>query len=689
MTLTVNGVALTGAQKSSINADLGVVTSTDLAAAISGKADSTALASALATKVDTSTLTTALTLKADASAVATSLSTKVDQTVYNTAIALKANQVDLTSGLSAKLDASALASAISGKADASSTVAVNASRNLTSADNGKVLELTAVGIALTVPTGLIASTFSCRIIAKAGATVVSSGGSLLNDGTATVTLGAGTFSLIGKVSAADSYMLSSPASVLTAQKVAALDRIYSGPNLNGRLTPRKVPIATTMRVDIDAATTLMAPTTFLEGWMPFGWGGDTTAPEVKFKNGAHALTGMTPFRIFCALEVVNREGGGLIVVAGANILSTNASATKVYPLYCQGQLSAVMPAQGGAEIEFELPPYILKRGETATLKWHCEHPTDPGNSTITLPVTFQSGGETNSSPLLVGGYASGAGYYTGAWVPAGTAGYSTGKVPATAPWTLTAGGAHMFGTKFMDKYTATDTTPNVRHYALPGNAFYGGCFGPVQVQTADRSSPTFVLATFGDSLNSQNVVGWVDYLAKRCGAVTSNFNRPGSGLGDFPNAYRGRQQMAKADAGANMHFHNDQSTDRCLAMWAWMRTRFNKVIQIGPSWDLTNVANFNLKSSMALSTTGVTRQQVRDFEAWCRTQVGTATGPDEFYSMADVCYDPADGLCYVDGTGIAANGEHNVNDGIHLNDIGSYNTGYTRAYDAGYKSIFQ
>jgi len=67
-----------------------------------------------------------------------------------------------------------------------SIIAVGASRPLTAADNGNTLECTAAGIALTIPAGVLL-TLGVVVIPNGATTVVSSGGTLLNGATSTVT----------------------------------------------------------------------------------------------------------------------------------------------------------------------------------------------------------------------------------------------------------------------------------------------------------------------------------------------------------------------------------------------------------------------------------------------------------------------------------------------------------------------
>lgn len=82
------------------------------------------------------------------------------------------------------------------------------SRALTSADNGKTLEVTAT-ITLTVPVGLPTG-FACAIIPSGTTSIASSGGALLNGATTTLTraaTGNTLVAIVGRASAADSYVV--------------------------------------------------------------------------------------------------------------------------------------------------------------------------------------------------------------------------------------------------------------------------------------------------------------------------------------------------------------------------------------------------------------------------------------------------------------------------------------------------
>lgn len=94
------------------------------------------------------------------------------------------------------------------------TTVVAASRDLTAADNGNILEL-AENVALTVPVGLPVG-FRCKAIPNGANTVVSDGTALLNGATTTVTRTSASnylFEIVGRVSAVDSYVVSGVAPV--------------------------------------------------------------------------------------------------------------------------------------------------------------------------------------------------------------------------------------------------------------------------------------------------------------------------------------------------------------------------------------------------------------------------------------------------------------------------------------------
>lgn len=89
------------------------------------------------------------------------------------------------------------------------TVAVAASRDLTAADNGKTLECTNSGLTLTVPLGL-GSNFGCAIIPNGTTSIASSGGTLLNGATSTLTRAASgnaAVAIIPRISAVNSYVV--------------------------------------------------------------------------------------------------------------------------------------------------------------------------------------------------------------------------------------------------------------------------------------------------------------------------------------------------------------------------------------------------------------------------------------------------------------------------------------------------
>lgn len=102
---------------------------------------------------------------------------------------------------------SGITAAMVGAQPVSATSTVASSRSLTPADNGQTLEITASSVAITVPTGL-PSSFSCIIIPNTGTTIVSSGGTLLNGATTTLTREGSVntyFGIIGLASASNSY----------------------------------------------------------------------------------------------------------------------------------------------------------------------------------------------------------------------------------------------------------------------------------------------------------------------------------------------------------------------------------------------------------------------------------------------------------------------------------------------------
>jgi hypothetical protein len=89
-----------------------------------------------------------------------------------------------------------------------STGTVAASRVLTDADNGKVLECTATAT-LTVPVGLKAG-FRCTVLCSGTTSVASSGGTLLNGATSTLTRAVASnpaIDIIARASAQDSYVV--------------------------------------------------------------------------------------------------------------------------------------------------------------------------------------------------------------------------------------------------------------------------------------------------------------------------------------------------------------------------------------------------------------------------------------------------------------------------------------------------
>ena len=92
--------------------------------------------------------------------------------------------------------------------DRSLVYRVASSRDLTNADNGKTLECTGT-VTLTVPINL-QSNFGCAIIPNGTTSIASSGGTLLNGATTTLTRAATTntiFAIVPRASAADSYVV--------------------------------------------------------------------------------------------------------------------------------------------------------------------------------------------------------------------------------------------------------------------------------------------------------------------------------------------------------------------------------------------------------------------------------------------------------------------------------------------------
>lgn len=88
------------------------------------------------------------------------------------------------------------------------TVFVSASRSLTVADNGLILEC-AENVNITVPAGLPEG-FRCKLIPFGTHDIISAGGTLLNGATTTLTRTSAsnqTFEVIGRVSASNSYVV--------------------------------------------------------------------------------------------------------------------------------------------------------------------------------------------------------------------------------------------------------------------------------------------------------------------------------------------------------------------------------------------------------------------------------------------------------------------------------------------------
>lgn len=89
---------------------------------------------------------------------------------------------------------------------------VSASRSLTVADNGLILEC-AENVNITVPAGLPQG-FRCKLIPNGTHDIISSGGTLLNGATTTVVRTSAanqTFEIIGRVSATNSYVVTGTA----------------------------------------------------------------------------------------------------------------------------------------------------------------------------------------------------------------------------------------------------------------------------------------------------------------------------------------------------------------------------------------------------------------------------------------------------------------------------------------------
>jgi hypothetical protein len=106
------------------------------------------------------------------------------------------------------IDVACTVRSVSYSTAAVSTGTVAASRVLTDADNGKVLECTATAT-LTVPVGLKAG-FRCTVLCAGTTSVASSGGTLLNGATSTLTRAVASnpaIDIIARASAQDSYVV--------------------------------------------------------------------------------------------------------------------------------------------------------------------------------------------------------------------------------------------------------------------------------------------------------------------------------------------------------------------------------------------------------------------------------------------------------------------------------------------------
>lgn len=103
------------------------------------------------------------------------------------------------------------------------TTLVSSSRSLATGDNGNTLELGS-GVNLTVPTGL-GTGFAVNVIPNGSHSLISSGGTLLNGATATLTRsgsgGAGIFQVIGLASVANSYDVTPTNTGTYAQMIAS------------------------------------------------------------------------------------------------------------------------------------------------------------------------------------------------------------------------------------------------------------------------------------------------------------------------------------------------------------------------------------------------------------------------------------------------------------------------------------
>ena len=102
-----------------------------------------------------------------------------------------------------------LQTSLDAKAGTATVTTVSASRDLTSSDDGKTLEMTNPALTLTIPTGLPAN-FACIVIPNGTTSIASSGGTLLNGATTTLTRSATSqlaFGILARGSASNSYVV--------------------------------------------------------------------------------------------------------------------------------------------------------------------------------------------------------------------------------------------------------------------------------------------------------------------------------------------------------------------------------------------------------------------------------------------------------------------------------------------------
>ena len=86
---------------------------------------------------------------------------------------------------------------------------VTASRALVESDNGQIIECLSAGITLTVPSGL-SSNWNCQVIPNGTTSIASSGGTLLNGATTTLTRATASnplFAIVSRMSAKGSYVV--------------------------------------------------------------------------------------------------------------------------------------------------------------------------------------------------------------------------------------------------------------------------------------------------------------------------------------------------------------------------------------------------------------------------------------------------------------------------------------------------